>query len=86
MFPDGILGRDLEERATDWLVRHWDYFRNLLPGLFRLVMDFFKRILEGVDRILYKPVYPSELRQALVELSFPPPAPRARPGEVAAGA
>jgi hypothetical protein len=48
------LGRDLEEIVTDWAVRQWHYFRGLLlPGLLRLVMSFFKGILEAVDRFLY---------------------------------
>lgn len=47
------LGRDLEEAATDWGVRQWDYFRGLLPGLFHALMDTFKGILEAVDRFLY---------------------------------
>src|SRR5262249_15127778 len=41
-------GRDLEELLTDWTVRQWDYLRGLLPGLFRLVMGAFKRLLEAV--------------------------------------
>lgn len=47
------VGRDLEEIATDWLVRNWEYVRTLVPGLFRLVMGFFHGILEETDRILY---------------------------------
>ena len=48
------------------------------------IADEYRRL--SVDRILYKPVFPSELRQALVDLSFPPPTPRARPGDAAPGA
>ena len=40
-------------RETDWTVRRWEHFRDLLPGLFRLVMGTFKSILEAVDRFLY---------------------------------
>ncbi len=47
------LGRDLEEIATDWLVQRWENLRGLIPGLFRLVVEFFKGILEAVDRFLY---------------------------------
>src|SRR5262249_3237653 len=47
------FGRNLEEIATDWLVRNWDYVRTLVPGLFRFVMGFFHGILEETDRLLY---------------------------------
>jgi hypothetical protein len=47
------LGRDLEEIVMDWLVRRWEDFRGLLPGLFRLVRDTYKSLLEAVDRFLY---------------------------------
>lgn len=48
------LGRDLEEATTDWLMASWQRLRSdILPGLFRFVMDFFKGFLETVDRFLY---------------------------------
>ncbi|HXG10164.1 MAG TPA: hypothetical protein VNK04_10275, partial [Gemmataceae bacterium] len=48
------VGRDLEEACIDGLVTTWQRVRaDILPGLFRLVMDFFKWLLEGVDRLLY---------------------------------
>jgi hypothetical protein len=48
------LGRNLEEAFTDWLMRNWNRFRSdVLPGLFRAVMDFFKGMIEVVERILY---------------------------------
>ncbi|WP_435011195.1 hypothetical protein P12x_002496 [Tundrisphaera lichenicola] len=47
-------GRDLEELAFDSMVRTWTWFiSNLLPGLFRLVMETFDRLLEAVERVLY---------------------------------
>ena len=46
-------GRDLEEAAADWLVRQWHYCRDLVPGVFRLFVDFFKQFLELVDRGIY---------------------------------
>ena len=46
-------GRHLEELAIDWTTHRWEYLRGLIPGLFRLVVDFFKGILEAVDRFLY---------------------------------
>ncbi|MBL8793282.1 MAG: hypothetical protein JNM56_05205, partial [Planctomycetia bacterium] len=45
--------RLLEDALIDWAARRWDYFRELLPGLFRLVMDTFKTVLEAIDRLLY---------------------------------
>jgi hypothetical protein len=47
------LGRDLEETVTDWAVRRWRFYRDLLPGLVRLVMDFFKGILDAIEKALY---------------------------------
>ncbi|MBX6314269.1 MAG: hypothetical protein IRY99_15355, partial [Isosphaeraceae bacterium] len=47
-------GRDLQEITTDALV--WFGHRlatDLLPGLFRLVMETFDRLLDGLDRLLY---------------------------------
>jgi hypothetical protein len=48
------VGMFLEETATDTAVRSWDLFhRDVLPGLYRLVMSVFKRLLEDVERMLY---------------------------------
>jgi hypothetical protein len=48
------FGRDTQEAVGDLLIRNWDYLRaDLLPGLFRAVVDFFKMILELVERFLY---------------------------------
>ena len=47
-------GRNLEELALDSLGRGWDwFFASLLPGLFRLVMETFARVMEAVERVLY---------------------------------
>jgi hypothetical protein len=48
------VGPQLEEIAADYLVRGWrrlsvDFF----PGLFRWVMLLFRRLLEGVERVIY---------------------------------
>src|SRR5262249_35864249 len=48
------VGLQLEEITADYLVRTWrrlsvDFF----PGLFRWVMHLFKRLLEGVERVIY---------------------------------
>ncbi len=48
------LGRRAEEEATDWLARNWYWLRvDLLPGLFQIVMLFFKEVLDRVERVLY---------------------------------
>jgi hypothetical protein len=48
------LGRTLEETFTDWLIRNWAYLRTgLFPGLFAAVMEFFRRLVEIVERLLY---------------------------------
>jgi hypothetical protein len=48
------IGRDVSETLADWLARGWRRLSlDLLPGLFRLIMDFFKRLLETVQRFLY---------------------------------
>jgi hypothetical protein len=55
MLVNTRLGADLEETLTDWLVRAWQRISfNLLPGLFRLVMGFFKWLVEFVDRSIYR--------------------------------
>ena len=47
-------GRDLEELAFDSVGRAWTWlFLSLIPGLFRLVMESFDRVLEGIERVLY---------------------------------
>jgi hypothetical protein len=49
------LGRNLEEAATDWLARTWHHLHfNLLPGVYRFVMEMFKQLVEDVDRMLYR--------------------------------
>jgi hypothetical protein len=43
-----------EEALTDALVRGWLLLKDdILPGLFRRVMGFFKWMLEGLDRVIY---------------------------------
>ncbi|HWE37927.1 MAG TPA: hypothetical protein VG406_15260 [Isosphaeraceae bacterium] len=47
-------GRRTEELVVDRLHAAWHRFGfEFIPGLFRLVMEFFNRLLEGVDRLLY---------------------------------
>jgi hypothetical protein len=48
------LGRQFEEILADEAVRFWrQLYRELVPGLFRLVMATFDTVLETVDRLLY---------------------------------
>ena len=47
-------GRDVEEQLNQWLVRSWRrVWGTVLVGLFYLVVDFFRALLEAVDRALY---------------------------------
>lgn len=47
-------GRDVEEILADLAVRGWNRFRrDLIPGLYRLIVEIFHRFLEGVERLLY---------------------------------
>jgi hypothetical protein len=44
----------LEETATDWLVRTWHLVRSdLVPGLVRWILYVFRRLVDGVERVLY---------------------------------
>ena len=48
------LGRDVEEILADEAVRAWrQFWLDIVPGLFRLVLQTFDRILEAVERLLY---------------------------------
>jgi hypothetical protein len=65
------VGPQLEEIAADYMVRGWrrlsvDFF----PGLFRWVMLLFRRLLEGVERIIYTVDEWLRFRQGDSELSF----------------
>lgn len=45
----------LEEILLDWLVQKWRMLRSrVLPGLFRLIIDIFKALLELFERGIYK--------------------------------
>ncbi len=47
-------GLRLEEAWGDMVLRSWHLFSNdLIPGLFRLIMAFFRRLLDDVERLLY---------------------------------
>jgi hypothetical protein len=48
------LGRNLQEVLTDWMIRNWDHVRTgILPGLFGFIIDFFRWLIEMVERLLY---------------------------------
>ncbi len=47
-------GRDAEEIANEWITRNWYEFRTrILAGIVRAVVDFFRAVVEAVDRFLY---------------------------------
>ncbi len=48
------LGRDVQEVVIDRFLRYWRRVTtDFLPGLFRWVMLVSRRVLEGIDRLLY---------------------------------
>ncbi len=48
------LGRTIEEMIADWIVQTWHrYGWRLLAGLFWWLVDFFKSLLETVERLMY---------------------------------
>jgi len=47
------LGREAGEIVVEWAARRWRYLSELLPGVVRWILDFFRRLLEGIDRGLY---------------------------------
>jgi len=48
------VGRTAEEILTDWVVQGWHRFGlRIITGLFWLVMDVFKGVLEYTERVLY---------------------------------
>jgi hypothetical protein len=47
-------GLGLEEVLTDGVVRSWHLLStNLLPGLFHLIIEVFRRLVESVEKLLY---------------------------------
>lgn len=48
------LGRNAEELITDWIVHNWDRFRlRVLGAVVQMVMEFFNRVIDTIDRFLY---------------------------------
>jgi hypothetical protein len=48
------LGMQIEEAFGGAALRGWRLFsRNLIPGLFALILAFFRRLLDDVERLLY---------------------------------
>ncbi|MEX0587095.1 MAG: hypothetical protein WD176_10650, partial [Pirellulales bacterium] len=48
------LGRQVQEVFSDWLVQTWHRIGlRIITGLFYLVMDAFKSVLETIERLLY---------------------------------
>lgn len=54
LFLNSRPGRQVFEAITDACVRLWQRIRvDLIPGLFRLFVDFFKEVIEAVERVIY---------------------------------
>lgn len=52
---NSTFGRDIEELVAERLQLLWHRLRvRVFVALFDLVMDFFKQVLEGVERVLYE--------------------------------
>ena len=65
------IGRNVEEIGNEWIVRNWDSFRTrVLAGLYFLVIDFFKVLLERVDRVIYAVDEWLRFRQGETTLTF----------------
>jgi hypothetical protein len=48
------VGRDIEEAATDLVLRFWVWFSvDFVPGLLHLIMDFSRWCLDGIEQLLY---------------------------------
>jgi hypothetical protein len=54
VFLNSRVGRNIEEMAADWAVQTWNrYGIRFFMGLFWLVVDFFRGVLEVVERLMY---------------------------------
>jgi hypothetical protein len=54
LFINSRVGRNAEEMAADWTVQTWNrYGIRFFTGLFWMVMDFFRAVLEALDRFMY---------------------------------
>lgn len=54
LFLNSRLGRDVEELIVDWTAQAWRRLGvPILTGLFYLVVDVFRAVLENVERLLY---------------------------------
>jgi hypothetical protein len=53
LFANSRLGRDAEDATADWLARRCRLIRDVVPGLFRLIVAAFKQLMEWLDRGLY---------------------------------
>jgi hypothetical protein len=48
------FGRDGEELLWEWLGKAWHRFRvTVIIGLFNLIMDLFRQVLDALERVLY---------------------------------
>jgi hypothetical protein len=54
LFLVSRLGRLAEEAFADWLARNWQWLcTDVFPGLFRLVLDLFKLLVDRTEQVLY---------------------------------
>jgi hypothetical protein len=54
LFFNTRFGREVEEAITDEMARSWRRLSSdIFPALFHVIMDFFKMILDRVERVLY---------------------------------
>jgi hypothetical protein len=54
LFYNSRIGMIVEEVCTDGVVRSWEHLsRDVVPGLYRMVMFLFKRLLGDLERVLY---------------------------------
>jgi hypothetical protein len=65
------LGRNVEEVFTDWVVVSWQRFGvRIVKNLFWAVVDFFKFLLQGLERLLYTVDEWLRFRSGETRLSF----------------
>jgi hypothetical protein len=65
------VGRNVEELFTDWVVVSWQRFGvRILKNLFWAVVDFFKFLLQGLERLLYTVDEWLRFRSGETRLSF----------------
>ncbi len=55
LLANSPFGRRAEEISLDWMVRNWHFLRvRILAGLLRMVLSFFRRVMDRMDHVLYR--------------------------------